>query len=110
MRVFLAICGNFFFAELPIERTVEDIGNIFGSTRLAVLVSIGHLLCGRLIEEECNQTRDNWQVLESFPWPAVFIVSRFVAIGKGTAIQLLISSSIAATRVDTAVDVFRAQP
>ena len=60
MGMFLAVCGNFFLAELPIEGAVEDIGDIPGSPCLTVRVSVGHLLHGGLIEEERNETRDNW--------------------------------------------------
>ena len=59
MGVFLAICGNFFLAEVPIERAIEDIRNILGSPCLAVFVSVVHLLRGGLIEEKHNKARDN---------------------------------------------------
>lgn len=104
----LTICSDLSFTELLIQCTVKDIGNTLGGPCLAVLVSVGHFFCGGLIEEKCNEARYDWYVLEPLPWSSTFIASRFVAVREGTAVQHLVLSGVAAARVDTTVNVFRA--
>ena len=56
----LSICSNLLFAELLIQHAIENISNLLGVPRLAVLVSVVHFFGSGLVEEECNKAWDNW--------------------------------------------------
>ena len=86
MRECLAIHGDFSFAKLPIEHTIENIGNLLGVPRLAILVPVADFFCCGLVEEQCNKAGYNWQVLKLLSWLPTFVVSRFVAVGERATI------------------------